>query len=56
MVQTQVQYIFVFRVIEEVLDKMLCDELTNHARSNLVLLLIFWSVLFLKFYCRAEGD
>ena len=36
MVQTQVQYIFVYRVIEEVLDKMLCDELTRHARTRTV--------------------
>ena len=33
MVQTEVQYIFIYRVIEEALDKLLCDALTENARQ-----------------------
>ena len=32
MVQTLVQYTFIYRVIEQFLDKMLCDSLTEGAR------------------------
>ena len=34
MVQTLIQYAFLFRTVEEVLDKTLCNLLTENARRN----------------------
>jgi hypothetical protein len=36
MVQTLVQYSFVYRILEAELDKKLCDALTEQARENTV--------------------